>query len=556
MPLEKSKSDKARSKNIAIEIRAGKDPKQAEAIGYAVQRRAGGHAAHGEVAPLPEDLGHVVGLSERGLPLVSLGTGHHIEIHPRGLDQEQAAQYAEHLVKSLPHHDDLDTQLKHAAEGLAPDTEEVDKAAAEEPAPSAPTKDSGPDVILSPSAQLEVPQDEPEHDVKPGQKWGTPTDWNAPGTPENPTKPVPGRVDMYGNPDLQASEPEDFTGPTRGLAKDNPVYKEWADVEPWMQAEGARQAAEEHGKFMPVNQFAEPLEPGSPEAIAEAQKAKAHGKETASQDAQLDAFAKEMSDMDQQYKPSAPAMGTAATASPPVVAPGGTPDTAALVAAADKEARAAGIDPASFKGQIHAESGFNPDAVSKTGAVGVAQIEPSTAKAWKVNPKDAFASLHTAAQNMAVYQRKYGGNLRLAQAAYNAGEPRVDRALAAAGGDPEKAIRMLPAETQDYVNNQIPRRRAVYAKQSQAAQPTASAPQAAAESGGSGPLAAAEMLGQLGYGVRIRVRLWAQKKLSTKDCRAASLLPKRNLVGLQRSVTVLHLPSGAPTTGLTRTRNQ
>jgi hypothetical protein len=40
MPLIKSTSDKARSENIATEIRAGKDPKQAEAIGYSVQRKA------------------------------------------------------------------------------------------------------------------------------------------------------------------------------------------------------------------------------------------------------------------------------------------------------------------------------------------------------------------------------------------------------------------------------------------------------------------------------------------------------------------------------------
>jgi hypothetical protein len=42
MPLIKSTSNKARSKNIATEVKAGKPPKQAAAIGYAVQRRAAG----------------------------------------------------------------------------------------------------------------------------------------------------------------------------------------------------------------------------------------------------------------------------------------------------------------------------------------------------------------------------------------------------------------------------------------------------------------------------------------------------------------------------------
>lgn len=40
MPLIEGKSDKSRSENIRTEVEAGKDPKQAEAIGYAVQRRA------------------------------------------------------------------------------------------------------------------------------------------------------------------------------------------------------------------------------------------------------------------------------------------------------------------------------------------------------------------------------------------------------------------------------------------------------------------------------------------------------------------------------------
>jgi hypothetical protein len=40
MPLIKSTSKKAIGKNIATEIRAGRDPKQAAAIAYSVQREA------------------------------------------------------------------------------------------------------------------------------------------------------------------------------------------------------------------------------------------------------------------------------------------------------------------------------------------------------------------------------------------------------------------------------------------------------------------------------------------------------------------------------------
>ena len=40
MPLKKSASDKARSENIATEVRAGKPVAQAAAIGYSAQREA------------------------------------------------------------------------------------------------------------------------------------------------------------------------------------------------------------------------------------------------------------------------------------------------------------------------------------------------------------------------------------------------------------------------------------------------------------------------------------------------------------------------------------
>lgn len=42
MPLKKSASKSAFQRNIATEIKAGKPPKQAAAIAYAVQRKAAG----------------------------------------------------------------------------------------------------------------------------------------------------------------------------------------------------------------------------------------------------------------------------------------------------------------------------------------------------------------------------------------------------------------------------------------------------------------------------------------------------------------------------------
>lgn len=48
MPLTKSSSNKARSKNIATEVKAGRKPAQAAAIAYNIQRKAQGNTAKAE----------------------------------------------------------------------------------------------------------------------------------------------------------------------------------------------------------------------------------------------------------------------------------------------------------------------------------------------------------------------------------------------------------------------------------------------------------------------------------------------------------------------------
>ena len=68
-----------------------------------------------------------------------------------------------------------------------------------------------------------------------------------------------------------------------------------------------------------------------------------------------------------------------------------------------------GLIPEVFERQIQAESGFNPKAVSSAGARGIAQIMPTTAKGWGVNPDDPVAALDAAAKNMAGYIKTYLG---------------------------------------------------------------------------------------------------------------------------------------------------
>jgi soluble lytic murein transglycosylase-like protein len=82
----------------------------------------------------------------------------------------------------------------------------------------------------------------------------------------------------------------------------------------------------------------------------------------------------------------------------------------------------AGIDPVLFVRQIAAESEFNPNAVSRAGAVGIAQIMPALHPA--VDPTDPYASLDYAARLMRGYIGHFG-NWTLALIAYNAGPGRL-----------------------------------------------------------------------------------------------------------------------------------
>lgn len=106
-------------------------------------------------------------------------------------------------------------------------------------------------------------------------------------------------------------------------------------------------------------------------------------------------------------------------------------------AAARRAATKAGIDPGVFARQIQQESGFNPNARSPAGAVGIAQIMPGTAAGWHVDPTNPVAALNVAAAHMADYVRKYG-SMRNALIAYNAGPGAVGRGS-------------LPAETRNYI---------------------------------------------------------------------------------------------------------
>lgn len=100
------------------------------------------------------------------------------------------------------------------------------------------------------------------------------------------------------------------------------------------------------------------------------------------------------------------------------------------------------VDPTLVKAVIHAESNFNPRAVSPKGALGLMQLMPDTARRWGVRkPFEPQSNIHGGTQHLAMLLRKYHGNLVYTIAAYNAGEEAVKRH----GGIPPYQ------ETRDYV---------------------------------------------------------------------------------------------------------
>lgn len=94
----------------------------------------------------------------------------------------------------------------------------------------------------------------------------------------------------------------------------------------------------------------------------------------------------------------------------------------------DAAAAKHGIDAAFVRAVIHAESAFNPLAVSNKGASGLMQLMPATAERFGVrNAFEPVENIDGGTQYLAWLLKRFDGDTRLAAAAYNAGEGAVDR---------------------------------------------------------------------------------------------------------------------------------
>ncbi len=85
-----------------------------------------------------------------------------------------------------------------------------------------------------------------------------------------------------------------------------------------------------------------------------------------------------------------------------------------------------GVDRSLVKAVIHAESGYNPSAVSRKGAKGLMQLMPKTAQDLKVaDSLDPQENIRGGVRYLRFLLDTFKGDVSLALAAYNAGLSRV-----------------------------------------------------------------------------------------------------------------------------------
>lgn len=85
-----------------------------------------------------------------------------------------------------------------------------------------------------------------------------------------------------------------------------------------------------------------------------------------------------------------------------------------------------GVNPCLIKAVIHAESGYNPNAVSSKGASGLMQLMPATARSLKVsNSFDPKDNVEGGVKYLRFLLDTFRGDVPLAVAAYNAGLNKV-----------------------------------------------------------------------------------------------------------------------------------
>jgi len=102
----------------------------------------------------------------------------------------------------------------------------------------------------------------------------------------------------------------------------------------------------------------------------------------------------------------------------------GTPYAEIIAAAAE----AHGVDPLLVRALIQVESGYRPRARSPRGAMGLMQLMPSTAREYNVrHPFEPKANIEAGIKHLKTLIDRFGDDVGLALAAYNAGPGAVEK---------------------------------------------------------------------------------------------------------------------------------
>ena len=119
--------------------------------------------------------------------------------------------------------------------------------------------------------------------------------------------------------------------------------------------------------------------------------------------------------------------------------------------------------PPVVKAIIKVESNYNPRAKSNKGAQGLMQLMPEMQKAFDVkDPYDPVQNVNAGIKLLKEEMDRFKDNKLLAIAAYNAGSPKVERAIKRAGSTSWAKVRpYLASETQEYVRKVLEAERRV-----------------------------------------------------------------------------------------------
>ena len=124
---------------------------------------------------------------------------------------------------------------------------------------------------------------------------------------------------------------------------------------------------------------------------------------------------------------------------------------AALDTIFEKAASTYGVSADILRAVAQEESGLNAGALNRSGAMGLMQLMPGTAKAMgATDPMDPEQNVMAGAKLLGTLLRKYDGNLELALAAYSAGEGAVDKY---GGVPPYTETRNAIAKVMNILNN-------------------------------------------------------------------------------------------------------